>query len=246
MECTIRTAVPGDAGVINNLFVQMLSAVYGRTDEIGYPEGSLERFFSGGEDRILVAEYRGEIVAYLSLEVRRAEESFLYCDDFCVQEGFRGQGIGTDLLHGAEQYAAECELCSLVLHVERQNHFARRFYIHRGFRILQTEGSRLRLVKYLTAESFLQRVARMEHYMDTVRQAVCVGAAWSDETTLEHEMLRELIAYSESGLWLEDFERDEQGLFPKTMKRGVLSEDALYDLLCDTDLEGSAVFYEDL
>ena len=32
-------------------------------------------------------------------------------------------------------------------------------------------------------------------------------------------------------IWKEDFEADEQGLIPKDMKRGVLSEDGLYNLL---------------
>ena len=41
-----------------------------------------------------------------------------------------------------------------------------------------------------------------------------------------------LSSYYES-LWKEDFEADEQGLIPKDTKRGVLSEDGLYDLLQD-------------
>ncbi|MBQ1257811.1 MAG: DUF4298 domain-containing protein, partial [Clostridia bacterium] len=30
-----------------------------------------------------------------------------------------------------------------------------------------------------------------------------------------------------------DYEADEKGLIPKTLKRGVLSEDGIYDLICD-------------
>ena len=33
----------------------------------------------------------------------------------------------------------------------------------------------------------------------------------------------------------EDFEADERGELPKDLKRGVLSEDALYDLLEETE-----------
>lgn len=39
-----------------------------------------------------------------------------------------------------------------------------------------------------------------------------------------------LSSYCET-LWKEDFEADEKGLIPKDMKRGILSEDGLYDLL---------------
>ena len=41
-----------------------------------------------------------------------------------------------------------------------------------------------------------------------------------------------LSSYYET-LWKEDFEADEQGLIPKDTKRGVLSEDGLYNLLQD-------------
>lgn len=37
--------------------------------------------------------------------------------------------------------------------------------------------------------------------------------------------------YYTSGKWLEDYEADEAGLFPADLKRGVLSQDGIYDLL---------------
>jgi hypothetical protein len=40
-----------------------------------------------------------------------------------------------------------------------------------------------------------------------------------------------LAAYYESGLWLADYTLDEQGLLPRDLKRGVLSQDGLWDLL---------------
>ena len=42
------------------------------------------------------------------------------------------------------------------------------------------------------------------------------------------QILRE---YMESGQWKKDFEADEAGKIPAEVKRGVLSEDGLYDLL---------------
>ena len=47
------------------------------------------------------------------------------------------------------------------------------------------------------------------------------------------EDLSVLLQYYENGLWRRDFELDEQGLLPKELKRGVLSEDGLYNLLQD-------------
>lgn len=42
--------------------------------------------------------------------------------------------------------------------------------------------------------------------------------------------LATLAEYQESKLWQEDYEADERGELPKVLKRGVLSQDALYDL----------------
>ena len=54
-----------------------------------------------------------------------------------------------------------------------------------------------------------------------------------DEATArpDAEKLRLLDAYYTSGEWREDYEADERGEFPPDMKRGVLAQDALYDLL---------------
>ncbi len=56
-----------------------------------------------------------------------------------------------------------------------------------------------------------------------------------DEAAVSHdeEKLRLLETYYTSGEWLEDYEADERGELPPEMKRGVLSQDALYDLLED-------------
>ena len=45
-----------------------------------------------------------------------------------------------------------------------------------------------------------------------------------------------LIAYLE-GLWKADYEADDQGLIPRCMKRGVLSQDGLYNLVTDWEAQ---------
>ena len=45
------------------------------------------------------------------------------------------------------------------------------------------------------------------------------------------EDVKELAAYYDDDAWREDFEDDEAGRLPKDLKRGVLSEDGLYDVL---------------
>jgi hypothetical protein len=43
---------------------------------------------------------------------------------------------------------------------------------------------------------------------------------------------RELDTYYGGEEWKQDFADDEAGTLPRTLKRGVLSEDAAYDALC--------------
>ena len=45
------------------------------------------------------------------------------------------------------------------------------------------------------------------------------------------KLLVELAVYYSSDAWKRDYAADEAGLLPKDLKRGVLSEDGLYNLL---------------
>lgn len=45
--------------------------------------------------------------------------------------------------------------------------------------------------------------------------------------------INELIAYYEAEDWRNDFEADSAGKLPADLKRGVLSEDGIYNLLTD-------------
>lgn len=46
-------------------------------------------------------------------------------------------------------------------------------------------------------------------------------------------LLKRLEEYYQSPLWLADWDADHQGLLPPGLPRGVLSQDGLYDLLCE-------------
>ena len=77
----------------------------------------------------------------------------------------------------------------------------------------------------------IERICRMEERMDAA-----LAAAAALEQALEgweqvRPALEELTAYYDGELWLSDFRADEAGLLPEDLKRGVLSEDGLFDLL---------------
>ena len=73
----------------------------------------------------------------------------------------------------------------------------------------------------------IKRIARMESLFDALQKAAKEDPA----AVAESPGLRELTAYYESGAWLRDYELDEQGLLPRELKRGVLSQDGLFDFL---------------
>ena len=82
---------------------------------------------------------------------------------------------------------------------------------------------------YLEAVDILSaydRVSRMEKTMERVGRALNTGFKHEG-----YESDLEALSTYYSGDWRKDFEMDEQGCFPEDMKRGVLSEDGLYDLL---------------
>lgn len=80
-------------------------------------------------------------------------------------------------------------------------------------------------------EEAIKRIQHMESLFDALKQAWNENPAALHTDTLRKEQLATLIHYYENGLWLADYALDEQGLLPKTVKRGVLSQDALYDFL---------------
>ena len=80
----------------------------------------------------------------------------------------------------------------------------------------------------------IQRIKRMEIYYDTVFNTVHNAPELLNDEHIS-AMLKSLAEYYEGGQWLKDYEADERREIPKDLKRGVLAQDALYDLLHDVD-----------
>ncbi len=79
----------------------------------------------------------------------------------------------------------------------------------------------------------IERIEKMEENLNRAQQAVRkLEVAFSEYEEIQ-EAYKELNDYYGSDLWMQDFEDDEAGKLPKDLKRGVLSEDAVYDLLAE-------------
>lgn len=79
----------------------------------------------------------------------------------------------------------------------------------------------------------IKRIIHMEAILNEAGAAVAALEAALDRYDAVRERLAELEAYYGGGEWMRDFEDDSAGKLPKDLRRGVLSEDAVYDLLTD-------------
>ena len=79
----------------------------------------------------------------------------------------------------------------------------------------------------------IERIEHMEQNLERVKHALKVLSDAFDEYETVQESLHELDSYYGSDTWKQDFADDEQGRLPKNLKRGVLSEDAIWNVLED-------------
>ena len=77
----------------------------------------------------------------------------------------------------------------------------------------------------------IERIKWMEQRFNKVLAAIKDGSA--DSLKAVEEDVAELSKYYGSELWKQDFAADEAGTLPPDLKRGVLSEDGLWNLLSD-------------
>ena len=79
------------------------------------------------------------------------------------------------------------------------------------------------------------RIMTMEERMDRARKAVHDLQNAMEQLEAVKKDVDSLSDYYENGTWRQDYEADEAGMLPKDLKRGVLSQDALYDILTEFD-----------
>lgn len=80
----------------------------------------------------------------------------------------------------------------------------------------------------------MEQIERIRHY-ETLLDRIAPVLENLEEALDAFEGIqddvKELAAYYEDDDWREDFEADEAGKLPADLKRGVLSEDGIYDVL---------------
>ena len=79
----------------------------------------------------------------------------------------------------------------------------------------------------------IDRIKQMEQRLERAAKAVMEMSAALDKYEAVLEDIKALDAYYGSEEWKQDYADDEAGLLPDNLKRGVLSEDGIWNLLSD-------------
>ena len=86
-------------------------------------------------------------------------------------------------------------------------------------------------MKYDRIEEAINRIVRMEQCFDVLQMAAEENLEQIKQDESLRVQLEMLIQYYEGEQWMEDYKLDEKGLLPKNLKRGILSEDGIYNFL---------------
>lgn len=163
----IRFANIEDKERINELFIQMNNYInkLQKNNSIDYNylengyDNYINEFFNNKNKFIIVVDYDGMLVGYLScILYPNEEESYLYLDDFCVDEKYRSRGIGTKLIESARQYAVLNNVLNMKLHVNNTNGNAFRFYSNLGFVPKDIYDERIEMNKTICRSKILKKV----------------------------------------------------------------------------------------
>ena len=143
----IRFAVAKDVPAILNLLRQV-----GRVHHEGRPDlfrataqkysaSQILAMLESKDAPIFIAEEKGEALGYcfcavkdFSLDSVMANYKTLYIDDLCIDEGCRGQKVGTALYEAACKYAKKRKCYNVTLNVWCCNESAMKFYEKMGLK----------------------------------------------------------------------------------------------------------------
>ena len=84
-------------------------------------------------------------------------------------------------------------------------------------------------------ETAILRVSEMEQAFDFLKNAWKDDPAQFFTNAAVRRTWDRVLQYYENLLWQADYRRDEQGMFPPELKRGILSEDGFYDFLSEVE-----------
>ncbi|WP_081664753.1 GNAT family N-acetyltransferase [Butyrivibrio sp. FCS006] len=147
-----------------------------------------------------------------------------------------GKGLGRKLLKKGVE-VAERSFDADRIYLEAQK-YAIGYYAKEGFEVTSDEfledgipHVQMERRRRVDIEAAVARITAMEEILDeALRRMDAAGERPQDLLDYQYEV-KELSEYYTGPDWKADFALDEDGLLPKDLKRGVLSEDGIYDAL---------------
>ena len=79
-------------------------------------------------------------------------------------------------------------------------------------------------------EENIRRIIEMELIFDILQENID-----NKNEIIFQNLYKKLVKYYESDDWKEDYHLDELGLLPSDLKRGILSEDGIYNFILSTE-----------
>ena len=145
-KIVIRKSIKEDIPYIKELFIQMVKTVNSRMEregiepytdlEKGFEKGYLDSFYIDDNNVIFVAEDSGKVIGFISIN-NHNEHGYIYLDDYCVSEEYRGRGIGTKLMAIAFEFAKNKQIDKILIHVYNANKESIELYKNKGFKLLE-------------------------------------------------------------------------------------------------------------
>lgn len=90
-----------------------------------------------------------------------------------------------------------------------------------------------RVITKKVARDIIERVTNMEELFDilVVKLRNDPEEFFTDDKIQDYYKI--VLSYYENGLWLSDYEADQKGFLPRSLKRGILSQDGFYNFIAD-------------
>ena len=81
----------------------------------------------------------------------------------------------------------------------------------------------------------ISRITKMEKLFDDLKFSFEKSKEEFYKNKNLRRKLKALTNYYENGKWLKDYQLDEENLLPKNLKRGILSQDGIYNFLSEVE-----------
>ncbi len=127
----IRLAKAGDSFALSALLTEL-----GYENTEAFIEGRLAQLINEQTEQLLVAEYNGMVLGFLSLHFipqLALAGDFARVSYFCIAEGERSAGMGHQLLQHAEKLARERGCDRMEVHCHQRRIKANAFYAREGY-----------------------------------------------------------------------------------------------------------------